>query len=78
MAISVAVNLRRQNELYTNRKGIQQIEFVEQRKNIDGINAYGAESMFVLTILEKNQRNKIKIFPGKCNSIIKMPTYQQA
>ena len=78
MVISVAVNLRRHNELYTDRKGIQQIEFVEQLKNIDSINAYGAESMFVLTILEKNQRNKIKIFSGKCNSIIKMPTYQQA
>ena len=78
MVISVAVNLRRQNELYTNRKGFQQIEFVEQLKNIDGINAYGAESMFVLTILEKNQRNKIKTFSGKCSSIIKMPTYEQA
>ena len=37
--------------------------------NIDGINADGAKSMFILTILEKNQRNKIKIFSRKCNSI---------
>ena len=29
------------------------------------------ESMLVLTILEENQRNEIKIFSRKCNSIIK-------
>ena len=34
--------------------------------------------MFVLTILEKNQSNKIKIFSRKCNSIIKMVNYQEA
>ena len=29
------------------------------------------QSMLVLTILEKNQRNKIEIFLGKCKIIIK-------
>ena len=64
MVISVAVNLRRHNELYTDRKGIQQIEFVEQLKNIDSINAYGAESMFVLTILEKIKETRLKFSQG--------------
>ena len=64
MVISVAINLRRHNELYTDRKGIQQIEFVEQLKNIDSINAYGAESMFVLTILEKIKETRLKFSQG--------------
>ena len=33
--------------------------------------------MFVLAI-KKNQRNEIKIFSRKCNSIIKMENYQEA
>ena len=38
---------------------------------MDGINADGAESMFVLIILEKNHRNEIEVFSRKCSSIIK-------
>ena len=37
-------------------KPIQQIEFVGQLTNIDGINANGAELMFILTILEKSKK----------------------
>ena len=48
---------------------MQQIEFVGQLKTLgDGGNAI---SMFVRTILEKNKRNKNKIFTRKCNSIMK-------
>ena len=49
----IAVHLSRQKELDANPKAIQQIQFVRQFKNVDGINADGAESMFILTILEK-------------------------
>ena len=38
---------------------------------IDDINADGTESIFILGILEKNQRSKIKILSRECNSIIK-------
>ena len=44
--------MSRQKELDADQKAIQQIEFVRQLKNVDGINASGAESMFILTILE--------------------------
>ena len=48
---------------------MQQIEFVGQLKTLgDGGNAI---SMFVRTILEKNKRNKNKIFTRKCNGIMK-------
>ena len=37
---------------------MQQIEFVGNLKNLDGINADGAESMFILTIIEKKKKLK--------------------
>ena len=40
-------------ELDADHKTIQQIEFVEQLKNVNDINTDLAESMFVLTNLEK-------------------------
>ena len=49
----IAVDLSRQKELDADPKAIQQIKFVGQLKNIDGANADGTQSMFVLTILEK-------------------------
>ena len=49
----IIVDLSRQKELDANPKAIQQIEFVGQLKNVDGINADGTQSMLVLTILEK-------------------------
>ena len=42
-----------------------------QLKKSNGIDADQAESIFLLTILEKNQRNEIEAFSDKCNSIIK-------
>ena len=51
----IAVDLSSQKELDTDSKSIEQIEFVGQLKNVDGTNADGAESMFILTILEKIQ-----------------------
>ena len=65
-----ATDLSRQKESDDDPKAIHQIEFVGQLKNPDD-SVVANESMFVLTILEKNQRNEIKIFSRKCNTIIK-------
>ena len=50
---------------------MQQIEFVGQLKNVDGVNADDTQTMFTLTISEKNQRNKTKIFSRKCTGLLK-------
>ena len=39
--------MSRQNELDADPKAIQQIEFIGQLKNIDGINADRTQSMFI-------------------------------
>ena len=49
----IAIDLSRQKELDTDPKAIQQIEFLGQLKNIDGINADGTQNMFILTISGK-------------------------
>ena len=46
------------------QKAIQRIEFVEQLKNIDGINADGTQSMLALTILEKIKETRLKYSQG--------------
>ena len=56
----IAVDLSWQKELDADLKEIQEIEFVGQLKNADIANTDGAQYMFVLTILEKHQRNKTK------------------
>ena len=61
----IAVDLSRQKELDADPKAIQHIEFVGQLEKPGNNNT--VESMFILTILEKNQRNKIKMFTRKCN-----------
>ena len=48
----IAVNLGRQKELDADPKAIQQIEFVAQLKNEDGV-VDGIQSMFVLTMLKE-------------------------
>ena len=53
--------MSRQKVLDGYPKPIQQIEFVEQLKNDDGVNADGTQSMLVLTILDKkNIKNETK------------------
>ena len=56
--------LCQQKELHTNPKAVQQTYSLKkvQLKNIDCANLSGRQSMFALTILEKNQRNKIEVF----------------
>ena len=48
----IVVDLTSKKELDADPKAIQQIEFVGQLKNVDGINADGTQSMFFLTIFE--------------------------
>ena len=58
-------------ELDTGTKAMNQVEFLIQLKISDDA-VVANESMFLLTILEKNQRNKIKMFSTKCNSFTKV------
>ena len=60
----IAVDLRRQKELDADPKTIQQIEFVGQLRNTEGVNADGTQSMFVLTILEKIKETRLRFFHG--------------
>ena len=53
-----------QKELDAHPKAMQLIEFVGLKKNSDHINADGAESTFVLTILEKSKETKIEFSQG--------------
>ena len=43
----MTVDLSRQEELDVDLKAIQHTDFPEQLKNVDGINAGGAKSMFI-------------------------------
>ena len=70
MFLLIAVDLIRQKELDADPKAIQQIEFVGQLKNTDGVNATGTQSV-CFENFRTNQRNKTKIFSRKHNSIIK-------
>ena len=49
----ISFDLSRQKELDVDPKAIQQIDLVGQLKNIDGVNADGAEFMVILAIFEK-------------------------
>ena len=59
----VAIDFSRQQELDADPKAIQQIE-LRQFKNVDDINPDGAESMFVLAILEKIKEKRLKCSQG--------------
>ena len=62
--------MTKQKELDPDPKTIQQIEFAGQLKNAANTIVAGV-FMFALTNLENNQRNKIKIFSKKHDSLIK-------
>ena len=57
----IAVDLSRHKELDAHPKAIQRIEFGGHLKNINGINAAGTQSMFVITILEKIKEINLKL-----------------
>ena len=60
----MAVDLSRQKELDSDPKTIQQIEFVSQLKNAKEANTDSTQSMFLLTILEKNFKKRQKFSQG--------------
>ena len=60
----IAIDLSRQKELDADPKAIQEIEFVGQLKNEDGINTDGTQSIFILTILEKIKETRLKFSQG--------------
>ena len=62
----IAVDLSRQKELDADTKAIR---WTIKKLYIDNNNI--AESMFVLTILEKIRETRLKFFSCKCSSIIK-------
>ena len=59
-----------QNELDADAKTIQQIEFVEELKKLDDDDDNnGAESMFILTILEKVKETILTFSQGSLTSL---------
>ena len=60
----IVVDLSWQKELNADLKAIQQIEFDEQFKNKNCVNANGIQSMFVLTNSEKFNETRLKLSQG--------------
>ena len=59
-----------QNELDADAKTIQQIEFVEELKKLDNDDDNnGAESMFILTILEKVKETILTFSQGSLTAL---------
>ena len=59
-----------QNELDADAKTIQQIEFVEELKKLDDDDDNnGAESMFILTILEKVKETILTFSQGSLTAL---------
>ena len=54
----------REKQLDGDQKAIQQIQFVGQLENVDGINAAATQSVFVLAILENIKEAILKVFQG--------------
>ena len=65
----IAFDLSRLKELDVDPKAIKKIEFVGQVRNVDGINADGAQSMFALTIPEKNKETRLKFPEGRVTAL---------
>ena len=60
----IAGDLSKQNDLDLYANAIQRLELIGQLKNTGGANADGAQSMFVLTILEKIKETRLKFSQG--------------
>ena len=65
----IAFDLSRQKELDSDPNANEQIELVGQLKNVDGINSNRAESIFVLTILEKIKETILTFSQGSVTVI---------
>ena len=67
--------MSRQKELDADSKAIQQIQFVGQLKNRDGINADETQNVFILT---KHKKVRLKFSAGSVTVLQKMANYQEA
>ena len=61
-----------------NPKSIQQIEFVGELKNTDGVNADDTQSIFVLTISGKIKETKSKFSHWSVTVLWKTASYEEA
>ena len=61
---STAIYLCREKKLDVDPKAIQQIEFVGQIKNIDGIKAGGTQKKVFLKILENSKETRLTFSQG--------------
>ena len=73
--ILIAVDLSRQKELDADPKAIQQIEFVDQLNKLNADS--NAESMFVLTTLEKLKQTRLTFSQGKVTVLWQVVNYQE-
>ena len=73
----IAIDFSRQKELDAVSKAIQQIEFFGQLKNDDVENADGTRFMFVLTILEKIKKTRLKFSQGSVTVLWKIANYKE-
>ena len=60
----IAVGLSRQKELDADPRETQQIDFVRQLQNENGINVDGTQTIFILMILEKIKEVRLKFSQG--------------
>ena len=74
----IAVDLSSEKELDADPRASQQIELIAQLKNIDGINADAAESMFILTIWEKIKETRLKFSQWSLTVLKIMANYPEA
>ena len=66
-----AFDMSKQKELDAYPKVIQQVEFVGQLKNTDGVDVDGKQSMSALTILEIITGTRLKFSQGRV-TVLKM------
>ena len=59
-----AIDVKRQKELDSDVKAIQEVEFVRQFNNNDVLSTDETQFKFVLTILEKIKENRLKCSQG--------------
>ena len=62
----------------SDRKAIQQIEFVGQSKIINDINADGTQNISILTISKKIKQERLKFSEGCVKVLRKIANYQEA
>ena len=60
----LAIDLGRQKELAANPKAMKQIEFAGKFRKLDGVNADGAQFMFISMVLKIIKETRLKLSQG--------------